>query len=213
MRGRRSGRYLPMADGPANTLSISQGRSMMYRVSRHFAAAAVIGLCIIRATAARAEDQDHNNKPNRYVITNLDSDLKGAAAVQDTLLQISWGVAFSPAGSPFWIADNATGCATLYNGDGSIVPLQVNIPLPGNLVPMTDCKTVNPKNPPKPTPAAPTGIIWNPSSAFVVPGTQLPAVFIFDTEDGLSPPGPRASPPLTSRSSPSTIRKSRMPQT
>jgi uncharacterized protein (TIGR03118 family) len=156
---------------------------MMYRVSRRFAAAAVIGLCIIPATAARAEDEGRNDKANRYLITNLDSDLKGAAAVQDTLLQNSWGVAFSPAASPFWIADNASGCSTLYNGDGTIVPLQVNIPLPGNVVPMTDCKTVNPKNPPKPTPAAPTGIIWNPSSAFVVPGTQLQAAFIFDTED------------------------------
>jgi uncharacterized protein (TIGR03118 family) len=157
---------------------------MMYRVSRRFAAAAVIGLCIIPATAARAEDEGRNDTANRYLITNLDSDLKGAAAVQDTLLQNSWGVAFSPAASPFWIADNASGCSTLYNGDGTIVPLQVNIPLPGNVVPMTDCKTVNPKNPPKPTPAAPTGIIWNPSSAFVVPGTQLQAAFIFDTEDG-----------------------------
>jgi hypothetical protein len=95
---------------------------MMYHVSRHFAAAAVIGLCIMPATAARAEDEDRNDKANRYVITNLDSDLAGAAAVQDTVLQNSWGVAFSPAGSPFWIADNATGCATLYNGDGTIVP-------------------------------------------------------------------------------------------
>jgi uncharacterized protein (TIGR03118 family) len=157
---------------------------MMYNVSRHFAAAAVIGLCTIPATAARAEDQDRNDKANRYVITNLDSDLKGAAAVQDTVLQNSWGVAFSPAGSPFWIADNATGCSTLYDGDGTIVSLQVNIPLPGNVVPVSDCKTVNPKSPPKPTPAAPTGIIWNPSSALVVPGTQLQAAFIFDTEDG-----------------------------
>jgi hypothetical protein len=57
----------------------------MYHVSRHFAAAAVIGLCMIPATAARAEDQDRNDKANRYVITNLDSDLKGAAAVQDTV--------------------------------------------------------------------------------------------------------------------------------
>jgi uncharacterized protein (TIGR03118 family) len=59
------------------------------------------------------------------------------------------------------------------------------------MVPPTDCKTVNRKNPPKPTPVAPTGIIWNPSSTFVVPGTgstanpnSIPAVFIFDTEDG-----------------------------
>src|ERR1700720_2450341 len=159
-------------------------RNMMYHVSRHFAAAAVIGLCMIPATAALAQNEDRNDEANRYVITNLDSDLKGAAAVQDALLQNSWGVAFSPAGSPFWIADNNTGCATLYDGDGRIVPLQVRIPLPDNVVPGTDCKTVNPKNPPKPTPAAPTGIVWNPSSAFVVPGTQLPAVFIFDTEDG-----------------------------
>src|SRR6266478_3668102 len=57
-------------------------------------------------------------------------------------------------------------------------------PVAGQRGAMTDCKTVNPKNPPKPTPAAPTGIIWNPSSAFVVPGTQLQAAFIFDTEDG-----------------------------
>ena len=159
----------------------------MYRISRHFAATAVIGLCIIPATAALAQNEDRNDEANRYVITNLDSDLKGAAAVQDTVLQNSWGVAFSPAGSPFWIADNATGCSTLYDGDGTIVPLQVSIPLPGNIVPPTDCKTVNPKNPPKPTPAAPTGIVWNPglpSSAFVVPGTQISALFIFDTEDG-----------------------------
>jgi uncharacterized protein (TIGR03118 family) len=159
-------------------------RDMICGVSRHFAAAAVIGLCIIPATAARAEDGQRNDEANRYVITNLDSDLKGAAAVQDTILQNSWGVAFSPAGSPFWIADNNTGCATLYNGDGTIVPLQVSIPLPSKIVPPTDCKTVNPKSPPKPTPAAPTGIVWNPSSAFVVPGTQLQAAFIFDTEDG-----------------------------
>ncbi len=107
----------------------------MCRVSRRFAAAAVIGLCIISAPAAWAEDEDRNDKANRYVITNLDSDLLGAAAVRDTVLQNPWGVAFSPAGSPFWIADNNTGCATLYDGDGTIVPLQVNIPLPGNMVP------------------------------------------------------------------------------
>ena len=39
----------------------------MYRVSRHFAYAAVIGLGIIPATAARAEDEDRND----FVQTNL----------------------------------------------------------------------------------------------------------------------------------------------
>jgi hypothetical protein len=94
-----------------------------------FASAAVIGLCIIPATAARAEDEDRNETANRYVITNLVSDLVGAAAVQDPVLQNSWGVAFTPDASAFWIANNATGCSTLYDGDGTIVPPQVEIPL------------------------------------------------------------------------------------
>jgi uncharacterized protein (TIGR03118 family) len=47
---------------------------------------------------------------------------------------------------------------------------------------------VDPKHPPSQTPAAPTGLVWNPTTspatAFLVPRTNLPASFIFDTEDG-----------------------------
>jgi uncharacterized protein (TIGR03118 family) len=149
----------------------------MNRTIRHLAPAAVIAISAIGAAPVRADDH------NAYLVTNLVSDLKGVAAFQDKVLMNSWGVTFTPAGSPFWIADNATGCATLYDGDGTIVPLQVNIPLPTG-VPATDCKPVDPKNPPNPTPAAPTGTVWNPASAFTVPGTKIAAVFIFDTEDG-----------------------------
>ena len=77
------------------------------------------------------------------------------------------------------------------------MPLQVSIPLPENIIP-SSCMSlpVDPKNPPKVAPAAPSGIVWNPSAAFLVPGTKLPATFIFATEDGtlsawtggLSPP-------------------------
>ena len=146
---------------------------------------AAIGVLTL-AAAASADDDRHQR--NTYAVIPLVSDLKGAAEVQDPVLQNSWGVAFTPAGSPFWIADNATGCATLYDGDGTKVPLQVSIPLPGNVVPATDCKPVNPNAPPTPTPAAPTGIIrnptTNPATAFLVPGTNLPASFIFVTENG-----------------------------
>src|SRR5580693_7878753 len=103
---------------------------------------AALGLLTLTATARADDDNDHRNA---YAVTPLVSDLKGAAAVQDPVLQNSWGVAFTPAGSPFWIADNATGCATLYDGDGTKVALQVSIPLPGNIIPTTACKTVNPK--------------------------------------------------------------------
>ena len=55
--------------------------------------------------------------PTRYQVTKLTSDLSGAANL-DPVLQNAWGVAFTPSASPFWIADNATGCATLYDGAG-----------------------------------------------------------------------------------------------
>jgi uncharacterized protein (TIGR03118 family) len=140
-------------------------------------------LAVITTIAAARADDD-----GAYRVVPLVSNLTGVAPVQDPVLQNAWGVAFSPAGSPFWVADNATGCSTLYDGDGTKVALQVSIPLPGNVTAATDCKPVNPNAPPTPTPAAPTGIIWNPTTnpatAFLVPGTNLPASFIFVTEDG-----------------------------
>jgi uncharacterized protein (TIGR03118 family) len=166
----------------------------MNRIASHLALAAIGAFAVSGATTVRADDNDFDRQQNAYVVTPLVSDLAGKAAFQDPVLQNSWGVAFTPAGSPFWIADNATGCATLYDGTGVKQALQVSIPLPGNAgVPSTACQTVKPPPapPPSPTPAAPTGIIWNPSSAFVVPGTVsaanpkgIQAVFIFDTEDG-----------------------------
>jgi len=142
-------------------------------------------LVVITIVSAARADDDADQR-GAYAVVPLVSDLSGAAQFRDPVLQNAWGVAFTPAGSPFWVADNATGCATLYNGDGTKVALQVSIPLPGNVVPATDCQPVNP--PPTTTPAAPTGIIWNPTTnpatAFLVPGTNLPASFIFVTEDG-----------------------------
>ena len=148
-----------------------------------------IVLALVLGAADSRADDDQDDLRNAYTVNPLVSDLTGAP-VQDPVLQNAWGVAFTPAGSPFWVADNATGCATLYQGDGTKVALQVSIPLPGGAVPTTDCVHVNPNNPPTPTPAAPTGIIWNPTTnpatAFLVPGSNppTPAIFIFATEDG-----------------------------
>jgi uncharacterized protein (TIGR03118 family) len=165
----------------------------MQRISRDLTLAAVIAVTVIGASPARGEGEDRDHEANRYEVTKLVSDIKGEASnldpvLQDPVLQNAWGVAFSPAASPFWVSDNATGCSTLYDGDGTIVPLQVKIPLPGNVIPLSACQHVDPKNPPKQTPAAPTGMVWNattnPAAAFLVPGTSLPASFIWATEDG-----------------------------
>jgi uncharacterized protein (TIGR03118 family) len=154
----------------------------MSAISRYLTAGAIIAASALSVTVAKADALGGHR--NAYAVTPLVSDIGGDAAVLDPVLQNAWGVAFTPAGSPFWVNDNATGCSTLYGGDGSIVPLQVAIPLPGNIIPSSACHTIDPKNPPKVTPAGPSGIVWNPSSAFLVPGTKLPAAFIFATEDG-----------------------------
>jgi uncharacterized protein (TIGR03118 family) len=142
-------------------------------------------LAVGAASSALADDLAHNS----YDVTKLTSDIAGKAQNTDAVLQNAWGVAFTPGASPFWIADNATGCSTLYDGAGvpqpvTPQPLQVKIPLPGNNVPMTACKPVNPNHPPSPTPAAPTGMVWNPTTTFLVPGTTIPATFIWATENG-----------------------------
>ena len=158
----------------------------MKLASQSLASASLIAMCAFTSVAARADDG--SDPPNRYVVTPLTSDLQNAAPNLDPVLQNAWGVAFTPAASPFWIADNATGCSTLYDGAGVPAggppPLKVSIPLPGGTVPATACISVDPNNPPNPTPAAPTGLVWNPTTTFLVPGTTLPATFIWATEDG-----------------------------
>jgi len=147
--------------------------------SLKLAAAVAFAVCSI---GVRADDDHHAH--GGYVITPLVSNLAGQAAKQDPVLQNAWGIAFLPSGSPFWVNDNATGCSTLYKGDGSAIPLQVSIPLPGGIIAPGSCHPVDPNNPPNPTPAAPTGIVANTSASFVVPGTKITALFIFATEDG-----------------------------
>jgi len=151
-------------------------------VARRLIPAAFVALSLAAVPSVRADDDDVQS---RYVVTNLVSDLAALGGkITDPVLQNAWGVAFTPAASPFWISDNATGCATLYSGDGTIAALQVKIPLPGGTIPATACQHNDPAHPSSPTPAAPTGMVWNPTTAFLVPGTTTASRFIFSTEDG-----------------------------
>jgi len=155
----------------------------MYQLIRQLGATTVVA--IFTASIAVAHDDDPRRERDAYAVTPLVSNLPGHAALQDAVMQNAWGVAFTPAGSPFWVNDNATGCSTLYDGVGTkVTALQVAIPLPGNIVPSASCQAKDPNKPATPAPAAPTGIVWNPAASFLVPGTKIPAVFIFSTEDG-----------------------------
>src|SRR5882762_5488843 len=105
----------------------------MYQLIRQLGAAAVIA--VAASSIALAGDHDSRGERDAYAVTRLVANLAGRAAMQDPILQNAWGIAFSPAGSPFWVNDNATGCSTLYDGTGAAIALQVKIPLPGNIVP------------------------------------------------------------------------------
>ena len=77
-----------------------------------FAGALLLFLAAIpqRATAA-----------NQYAQHNLTSDIPGVADQIDPNLINPWGIAFSAA-SPFWISNNHSGTAAVYNGQGQPTP-------------------------------------------------------------------------------------------
>jgi len=69
-----------------------------------------------------------------------------------------------------WVSDNGTGVSTLYNQDGTAVPMVVEIP--------TAARNTDGANP--------TGQVFNDTEFFQVTknGTSAPAIFIFVSEDG-----------------------------
>jgi uncharacterized protein (TIGR03118 family) len=103
-----------------------------------------------------------------YQQTNLVSDQPGVALIQDSNLVNSWGIAFS-ATSPFWVANNVTGTATVYSGDvnGSpFVKSSMVVTIPGG---------------------SPTGVVFNGTADFVVHSgaSSGPARFIFASQTGV----------------------------
>jgi uncharacterized protein (TIGR03118 family) len=124
------------------------------------------GLPLLAAGPAAADDQQ-----TVYVRTDLVSNTAKLVQPLDPQLQNAWGVANAP-GGPLWISDNNDGLSTLYDGNGKKQGLVITIPLPPGRV--------------APPAAAPTGMVWNPTSGFtfMVGGVTAAAVFIFDSEDG-----------------------------
>ena len=95
-----------------------------------------------------------------FVQTNLVSDIPGLAATTDPDLKNPWGISFSPT-SPFWVSDQVTGLATLYNGSGTKQGLVVTIP-GGN----------------------PTGQVFNSTTSDFLLTNNVKATFLFSTLDG-----------------------------
>ncbi len=116
---------------------------------------ALLALTVLAGFAPPADQE------NSFTVQNLVSDQPGVADHMDPNLVNAWGIVAS-ATSPWWVADNGTGVATLYNGTGAAVPIVVSVP------------------------GAPTGIVFNGGLSFVVSngGASGPARFLFASEDG-----------------------------
>ncbi len=136
-----------------------------------------VAVAAVAVTSAIARADDGDDRRSVYVQTNLVSDIPGVAQHTDPNLLNAWGIVFPP-GGPFWVNGNNSGLSLLYDGNGnSIAALpSVRIPLPAQ--PRADDNSNGT--------AAPTGIVWNGTSSFVIPNTSPPLTsqFIFDTEDG-----------------------------
>jgi uncharacterized protein (TIGR03118 family) len=103
-----------------------------------------------------------------YQQTNLVSDQPGVAPITDPDLVNPWGISMSPS-SPFWVANNVTGTATLYSGDvpgRPLVKAGLVVTIPGG---------------------SPTGTVFNGSSDFVVRSGNAsgPARFLFASQTGV----------------------------
>src|SRR6266849_1586934 len=112
----------------------------------HFAWLVVLFSAALASNAAGA---------NRYTQHNLVSDIPGVADQTDPNLVNPWGISMSST-SPFWISNNHSGLAAVYNGQGQPAPagnpLRVMIPIPSGGTP----------------PAAPTGQVFNDTTGFNV---------------------------------------------
>lgn len=127
--------------------------------------AAGLALCLVAALPAEVMGQDaadHGRGP-AFRVRNLVSDVPGRAEQTDRNLVNGWGLAFGP-GTPAWVADNGTDVSTVYDGNGTILPLVVSIPG-----------------------GAPTGIVFNGTESFKVRSGHMraPSRFVFATEAGI----------------------------
>jgi uncharacterized protein (TIGR03118 family) len=122
------------------------------------------------------DDDDDDTGKTRFEQVNLVSDtakyLDTSVVGDDTTiarldsnLANPWGLAVGD-GHRFWVANNRTGTSTLYDETGIRQGNAVRIPGAGGV-------------------GAPTGVVYNTTNRFAIPGGGGKALFIFAGEDGV----------------------------
>jgi uncharacterized protein (TIGR03118 family) len=166
--------------------SSSQG----FRTQRLLGLAVLICLAMLAALLAPTSSATASARPVASTSTtsdddagftqvNLVSDVPGLAQLTDFRVSNPWGIAAGPT-TPIWINNNNTATSEVYEADG-VGPLARRLVVQ--------------------TPAGPTGIAFNPTTAFAVKqpdGTMARSVFLFVSLDGYIsgwvPPNTEATP-------------------
>ena len=120
---------------------------------------------LVTASAKTNNSQGHSQF---YAQHNLVSDIPGLADHTDPNLVNAWGLDAGPT-TPWWISDNGTGKATLFNVGTSAIVATFTVPGAGGAQ------------------GNPTGLVFNGGTGFVVNngvGAPSAARFIFSSEDG-----------------------------
>ena len=141
-------------------VGVTVSRLVRFLLVPLFLAAITLGAPLSAGAAGRSFTQ-----------TNLVSNLGGVALHTDPNLRNPWGLVHGPT-TPWWVSDNGAGVSTLYQGNGTAVPLVVTVP-PGKADPSET--------------GTPTGVVFNNAgNGFVVTanGKSASSVFIFASEDG-----------------------------
>ena len=123
--------------------------------------AAVVGAVVAGVAGQSLASSTHSTAAG-YSVRNLVSDGLVPAEHTNSNVVNAWGIAAGPT-TPWWVANNGTDTSTLFNGDGTAIPLVVQVE------------------------GGPTGAVFNGSSAFVVNdrrGHSGPALFMFASENG-----------------------------
>ena len=130
----------------------------------------IIGILIL-TNACTKKDYTATSYPSSYAPSyqqvNLVADTAGfGAAIIDTKLLNAWGIAIGPTGK-IWVSANHSGSTLIYDNNGiqQLAPVSIPFGTKGNA-------------------ASPTGVIYNSTSDFIVPGKGA-SKFIFSTEDGI----------------------------
>ncbi|HJP93092.1 MAG TPA: TIGR03118 family protein [Pyrinomonadaceae bacterium] len=125
---------------------------------------------LVTASAGTTAKESNNAQRHSqfYLQHNLLSDVAGLADQVDPNLVNAWGLDSGPT-TPWWVSDNGTGKATLYNVSSATIVAIFTVPGAGGAQ------------------GRPTGLVFNGGTGFVVNngiGAPSAARFIFSGEDG-----------------------------